>query len=89
MRDNVVVGIGKLMPSLQQTHGRQLKSGWVAVEVLKLHQNEVRCWDEFPTHSDYIEEGSFCAWPETEIEKTKDKPTPVDLTGSCVYGNFE
>lgn len=78
MRDKRVVGTGKLMPGLKKVHGRRLTKGWVAVEVVTLKQRNLSSWDEFPTHSECVEEGSYSAWPETEV-RPKATPTPLLL----------
>lgn len=71
MRNNVFVGTGRLMPNLKTIHGRKLTAGWVGVEVVSLKVKELECWKEYPTHSDYVEEGSFSAWREEEIIVTQ------------------
>ena len=43
----------------------------MGVEVTSLNVKELDCWKEYPTHSDYVEEGSFSAWREEEIIVSK------------------
>lgn len=59
----MIVGSGKIIPNANLVHGYQLMEGWVSVEVTKLHKRNVACWDDYPTLSEEIEEGSFSAWP--------------------------
>ena len=49
-------------------HGRTLKTGWAAVMVKDiLSKRNVEPWQEYPTHSGEVEEGSFVAWPTANI----------------------
>lgn len=43
-------------------HGKELTRGWVPVMVKEISLT-VRPWQEYPTHSDEVERGSFVAWP--------------------------
>ena len=81
--DNELVGTGRLMPNLQQVHGRKLKSGWVAVEVTDLNDENVESWSEFPTHSGFLEKGSFSAWPKDGIRAAGDKQSKAPTGEWC------
>ncbi|XP_028417721.1 uncharacterized protein LOC114542174 isoform X2 [Dendronephthya gigantea] len=62
-KDGKVVGRGIVMPNKTIVHGYKITDGWVYVEIRKLHCENVKCWDDYPTVSGEVEEGSFCAWP--------------------------
>lgn len=55
------------MPGITKMHGYDLINEWVAVEIKALFEPDVACWDEYPTLSNEIEEGSFSAWPCNEL----------------------
>ena len=48
-------------------HGFRLTEGWICVEIKELFKQYVPCWQEYPTHSDEVEVGSFSAWPTDEL----------------------
>jgi hypothetical protein len=55
------------MPHAETAHGFHLTKGWICVEIKQLHKSYVPCWEEYPTHSDEIEVGSFSAWPTEQL----------------------
>jgi hypothetical protein len=57
------------MPTLKQVHGYSLATGWKAVSIDTLFTRNLKCWEEYPTHSKEIEQGSFSAWPESCLEE--------------------
>lgn len=72
LRGKKIVGVGETMEELDIVHGYRIKKGWKVVCVVKLFRKNLVCWDEFPTHSGEIEEGSFSAWPEEDMKGKKD-----------------
>lgn len=54
-------------------HGRALKTGWAAVMIQDiLSKGKVEPWQEYPTHSGEVEEGSFVAWPTAYIQPRRE-----------------
>ncbi|XP_028412502.1 uncharacterized protein LOC114535339 [Dendronephthya gigantea] len=71
-RDNKKVGAGKVMKNFKMVHNYTLTNGWVAVSIISLCRDDVRCWAEYPTHSGKIEVNSFSAWPVDQIVDEND-----------------
>lgn len=85
LRDNETIGLGLVMPDIKNVHGYQITTGWKAVNITTLFVKNLECWNEYPTGSGIIEEGSFSAWPDDRLEYfTKDKGETNDSNISCV-----
>ena len=68
---------GLVQPNQTQVHGHTLSSGWVAVMVQDvLSKRKAVPWQEYPTHSGEVEEGSFVAWPKAHIRPHQSVPKP-------------
>ena len=61
-----------VMKNFKTVHNYVLTNEWVAVSVLTLCQDDLRCWEEYPTHSGKIEVNSFSAWPVEQIVHDKE-----------------
>lgn len=70
-RDNATAGTGMVMKNFEKVHNYVLTNDWVAVSILTLCQDDLRCWEEYPTHSGKIEVNSFSAWPVHQIVHDK------------------
>jgi hypothetical protein len=66
-KDGKIIGTGMVMPDAKTVHGYQLTKGWACVAIKHLKISHVPCWEEYPTHSDEIEVGSFSAWPADQL----------------------
>lgn len=59
-------------------HGRKLTDDWVPVLVKEI-TSTIRPWQEYPTHSDQVENNSFIAWPVNHLRrKTRIRVTELD-----------
>ena len=66
-RNNGIVGVGTIMPQFKVVHNHKLTDKWMAVCIHALFAKNLECWNEYPTHSNEIEAGSFSTWPVNQI----------------------
>lgn len=59
-----------VMHKIKRVHGYDINEGWVCVSIKTLDESNVPCWEDYPTHSEEVEEGSFCAWPVDQLITT-------------------
>lgn len=69
MKENIIVGVGRIMPQFEGIHNHKLMNGWVVVSIEALFQENIMSWEDYPTHSEEIESGSFSAWPKSQLKR--------------------